>query len=75
MKKWERLPASIKNDAVRPYYDMLCRKTGSLVLKRLFDIITALVLTVICLPFMLIIAVWIVCDSRGGVFFLQKRGI
>ena len=73
MKKWERLPASIKNDAVRPYYDMLCRTTGSLVLKRLFDIITALVLTVICLPFMLIIAVWIVCDSRGGVFFLQKR--
>ena len=73
MRKWEKLPDEIRNDAVRPYYDVLCKKTGSLVLKRLFDIITALLLTVICLPFMLIIAVWIKCDSKGSIFFLQKR--
>lgn len=73
MKKWDKLPPTLQKEAVRPYYDILSRKTGSLLLKRIFDFVTALLLTVICLPFMLIIAVWIVCDSRGGVFFLQKR--
>lgn len=73
MKKWEKLPRQFQNDAVRPYYDTLSRKTGSLMLKRCFDILVALLLTVICLPFMLVIAVWIKCDSKGGVFFLQKR--
>ncbi len=73
MKKWEKLPEKLRNEAVRPYYDILCKKTPSLILKRLFDIIIALLMTIICLPFMLIIAVWIICDSRGGVFFLQKR--
>ena len=42
-------------------------------MKRIFDIVTALILTVIALPLMLLIAVWIKCDSKGGVFFLQKR--
>ena len=73
MKKWEKLPPQMQNEAVRPYYDKLSHKTGSLVLKRCFDFLTALILTIICLPFMLIIAVWIKCDSKGSVFFLQKR--
>lgn len=73
MKKWEQLPPPFQNAAVRPYYDTLSHRTGSLIVKRCFDIVLALLLTVICLPFMLIIAVWIKCDSKGSVFFLQKR--
>ncbi len=73
MKKWEKLPREFQNEEVRPYYDILSRRTGSLVVKRCFDFLAALIMLVICLPFMLIIAVWIKCDSRGKVFFLQKR--
>ncbi len=73
MKKWEKLPGQLKTDAVRPYYDFLSHKTGSLILKRVFDLIAGLILLVICLPFMLVIAVWVKCDSRGPVFFRQKR--
>ena len=73
MKKWEKLPPMFQNDAVKKYYDILSHKTGSLVMKRCFDIVVALLLTIICLPFMLIIAIWIKCDSKGSVFFLQKR--
>lgn len=73
MKKWEKLPEAFRNEEVKPYYDVLSHKTASLVLKRIFDIFTAFVILCIVLPFMLIIAVWIVCDSRGGVFFLQRR--
>ena len=73
MKKWEKLPEQFRKEEVKPYYDLLRRRTGSLILKRVFDLIIALIMTVIALPFMLIIAVWIKCDSRGKVFFLQKR--
>ena len=73
MKKWEKLPPMFQNDAVKKYYNILSHKTGSLVMKRCFDIVVALLLTIICLPFMLIIAIWIKCDSKGSVFFLQKR--
>ena len=73
MKKWDKLPEKFQNDAVKPYYDILSHRTGSLLLKRAFDIVVGLILTLICLPFMLIIAIWIKCDSRGPVFFRQKR--
>lgn len=73
MKKWEDLPKEIQNEKVRPYYDKLCHKTGSIVLKRIFDILVGLIILIIVLPFMLIIAVWIKCDSKGTVFFKQKR--
>lgn len=73
MKKWDKLPEQFQNDSVKPYYDILCHKTGSLILKRIFDIIISLILTLIVLPFMLIIAIWIKFDSKGSIFFLQKR--
>ena len=73
MKKWENLPEKFQNDSVKPYYETLRKKTASLVLKRIFDIIIGLILTIIALPFMLIITVWIKCDSKGKVFFRQRR--
>ncbi len=73
MKNWDKLPERFKNDSVKPYYDILLHKTASLIAKRIFDIIVALILMVIALPFMLIISIWIKCDSKGKIFFLQKR--
>lgn len=73
MKKWERLPENFRNDAVREYYDILRKRGISLAVKRFFDIILALIITIIALPFMMIIAIWIKLDSRGPVFFRQRR--
>ena len=73
MKKWEQLPEKFQNDSVKPYYETLRKKIASLILKRIFDIIIGLIITVIALPFMIIIAIWIKCDSKGKVFFLQRR--
>lgn len=73
MKKWDDLPQKFQNNAVKEYYDILKKRGASLVIKRIFDIIIALIITVIALPFMLIIAVWIKLDSKGPVFFRQRR--
>lgn len=73
MKKWDDLPQKFQNNAVKEYYDILKKRDASLVIKRIFDIIIALIITVIALPFMLIIAVWIKLDSKGPVFFRQRR--
>lgn len=73
MKKWEKLPQDFQNDAVHPYYEILSHKTGSLILKRVFDFVLALLLLLLLLPVFLILAVWIACDSKGSVFFRQRR--
>lgn len=41
--------------------------------KRLFDIIFSLFGLIILLPFLLIISVLIIFDSKGGIFYLQSR--
>lgn len=42
-------------------------------IKRLFDIIFSLSGIIVLLPLFFIIALFIVLDSKGGVFYLQKR--
>jgi lipopolysaccharide/colanic/teichoic acid biosynthesis glycosyltransferase len=42
-------------------------------IKRLFDIVFALVMLVLLLPLFLLLACWVSLDSRGGVFFGQDR--
>lgn len=73
MKKWEELPEQFRTAEVREYYDILSKRTGSLIVKRVFDFIIALDLTLLLLIPMLIIAVWIKLDSKGSVFFRQRR--
>lgn len=73
LKKWDQLPERMKNEKVKPYYDMLKRRKGDLLLKRLMDLVMAVILTVILSPVMLILAISIRIDSRGPVFFRQKR--
>ena len=71
--RWEDLPENMRTDAVRPYYDSLKTKTGSLLLKRIFDIVVSFLMLLILSPFFLILAIAIKVDSRGPVFYRQVR--
>lgn len=73
LKKWNDLPEFMKCDEVKEYYDILSHKKGSLVLKRIFDIILGIILLVLLAIPMLIIAVMIKIDSKGPVFYRQER--
>ena len=50
MKKWDKLPDVMKTDEVKPYYLALKRKTASLIIKRVFDIIVSLILLILLSP-------------------------
>lgn len=73
LKKWDDLPEFMKCDEVKVYYDILSRKKGSLVLKRIFDIVVGVILLILLAIPMLIIAVLIKLDSKGSVFYRQER--
>lgn len=42
-------------------------------MKRLFDLLVSLCVILLFLPFGILIAIAIVCESRGGVFYRQER--
>lgn len=73
LRKWEDLPQEMQTEEVRPYYDLLRRKQGSLLCKRLFDILASLVLLVLLSPVFLVLAIAIKLDSHGPVFYRQVR--
>ena len=73
LRKWEQLPKDLQIEEVRKYYDILQKKQGSLILKRIFDIVAALILLVLLSPVFLVLSVMIATDSPGGVFFRQVR--
>lgn len=73
LKKWEALPPQLQTEAVRPYYEALRKKQGSLVLKRVFDVVVSAVMLVILSPVFLVLAVAIKLDSPGPVFYRQVR--
>lgn len=73
MKAFERLPEEFKRDEVRPYYDILKKKGFSLFLKRVFDIIVAVVLIILLAFPMLIICIAIKVSSKGSVIYKQER--
>lgn len=73
LKKWEDLPDNLRTDAVRPYYDILAKRRGSLLLKRCFDIVVSAVMLLVLSPVFLILAIAIKLDSPGPVFYRQVR--
>lgn len=73
LREWEKLPSYMRTEAVRPYYESLKKKEGSLFLKRVFDFTVSLVMLILLLPVLLILAAMIAVDSRGGVFYRQER--
>ncbi len=73
MKQFVKLPSEFQNDEVKSYYEILSKKTGSLVLKRLTDIIFSLILTILLIIPILIIAIAVKVTSKGPVFYRQTR--
>jgi len=73
LRAWEALPQFMQNDEVKRYYDSLCKKRFSLLVKRLFDICMSLFLLLLLSPLFLILALWIKADSKGSVFYRQER--
>lgn len=72
-RKWDDLPEFMRTEEVRPYWEVLNKKRGQLVLKRIFDLIVSLLLLIILAIPMLILAVWIKTDSPGPIFYRQER--
>lgn len=73
VKRWDKLPVDMQNDAVRPYYDILRKKVFSLIIKRLFDIVMSIILLLVLSPILIIIPILIKVDSSGPVFYKQER--
>ncbi len=70
---WNSLPDRMRTEAVRPYYDRLARRRGSLVCKRVFDFVLSLLLLAVLWPLLVVIALAVALDSPGGAFFRQRR--
>ena len=73
LKKWEDLPENLRTDAVRPYYELLTKRRGSLLLKRCFDVVVSSIMLLILAPVFLVLAIAIKLDSPGPVFYRQVR--
>lgn len=73
LRKWEDLPHYMKNEDVRKYYDILKNRKGSLVLKRVFDLVAGTILFILLLPIFMLISIAIKVDSKGPVMFRQVR--
>lgn len=73
LRPWETLPECMRTGEVRPYYDYLARKKGSLVAKRIFDIAVAVLTLILLGPVMALLAAAIKLDSPGPVFYRQVR--
>lgn len=73
VKKWNKLPAEMQNDAIRPYYDKLRKNNFSLFWKRCFDFFVSTIMLIFLFPIFLMLAIAIKIDSKGPVFFRQER--
>ena len=73
LRKWEDLPDFMRNEEVRPYYEVLEKKRVGIFLKRVLDLVGGFILLVALAIPMAIIAVMIKLDSGGSVFYRQER--
>lgn len=73
MRKWNDLPEEMRVEPVKKYYEILQHRKGSLIAKRIFDVIVASILVVILSPILLVLSVLIKMDSKGPVMFRQVR--
>lgn len=73
LKKWDSLPENIRKDAVKPYYDELVGRKGSIFAKLFFDRIVAALMLIGLSPVFIALAIAIKLDSPGEVFFRQER--
>ncbi len=63
----------MQTEEVKKYYGILDSKKGYLIAKRIFDFTLSLVMSLVFLPFIVLVGIMIKIDSPGKIFFLQKR--
>lgn len=73
LKEWSKLPDKMRTKEVRKYYNILIKHSGWFKFKRIMDIFVASVMLIVLALPMAVIAVFIKADSKGTVFFKQKR--
>ncbi len=73
MKSFDKLPPQFRCDEVRPYYDILCQKSASLVLKRVLDVVISLILLLFLVIPIIVISIIIKTTSKGTIFYKQER--
>lgn len=73
LKKWEQLPKEMQTEEIRPYYEVLYKRKGSLFLKRVFDVVISSILLMLLAPVFLVLSLAIKLDSKGPVFYRQER--
>lgn len=73
LTSWDKLPEYMKTPEVKTYYEVLKKHRFSLLIKRQFDCIAAIMLLILLAVPMLVIAVWIKKDSTGPAFYRQER--
>lgn len=73
LRKWDDLPENLKLPEVKPYYDALTRKKGSLFIKRVFDMVVSFVMLILLCWLFAIIAIIVKCDSKGEIIYKQIR--
>ncbi len=73
IKKWEKLPKGLQTEEVRKYYEVLRKKNFTLFFKRVFDIFCSGLMLIILFPVFIILGIAIKIDSKGPVFYRQKR--
>lgn len=73
LRKWEKLPPEMQTEEVKRYYDILARKKFSILIKRVFDFFVSFIMIVLLLPLFIFFAILIKIDSKGPVFYRQKR--
>lgn len=70
---WDELPEELRCEEVRPYYNALNAKRGSLAVKRAFDVAASVCIFAVTWWLFLILAIAIKVDSPGPVFYRQTR--
>ena len=73
LKQWDDLPGFMRCPEVRPYWEILNKKRGQLVVKRVFDLVVGVILLIILAIPMAIIAWMIKREDQGPVFYRQER--
>lgn len=73
MTAWEKLPEELRREEVYPYYEHLRQHAAALTVKRITDVVMALILLILLLPLLLVIGILVGATSCGGVFFCQER--
>ena len=69
MRAFEKLPAQFQNDSVKAYYDILSKRQGSIILKRVFDIIVSLILIDFLFIHIAVISLSVIVIAPGPVLF------